>query len=557
MQNEIWEDWNIERRSLTSRIDRLRGSVSEQTIKNTEERYNTICSITTIDELKWEIQRCFPENKHKVIREFFIEHPVCWSDIQRKIHALKKYDNERKRWYIEDDKLGEIYASFLIRGRRNDVWEKIRTLLPDTISENQDLIIFAWAQPSLLDEGWFMFSHISAKNRKWHIRKLISYGMISNIDNCTYDDLDKHIPIILPKLLRYIKEILGKSIHLSYCKTLDDIVKALDKMMASWHGEQRENAFRIIQSFHAWSSIEDIERFHNLAQEKIEYIPKKLKEIWITINGGGEKIEHNDAIIHKAEVIFQWKHYHIEWRVKTVKSILQKMWETEEYTNKDAIRDMLWIFFIWPDSTTPEEKRSIITKFGILMQDFWYLLKDKWWLGDEIHDIQKSLSDHKKNPVHISRKVKNSTNPEFMNTSISGFMSISGTILGTEIQFSNESSALWKKKDDKIYKPKWMFKVIMRGTKFATPKECYDIINERIKAGNLKELGYNDINTMILAYIEKEKFLIPYVSENAKELLITHVGREEEFKEKFPDMERCTLESPLYHNVVRYISGVR
>ena len=31
----------------------------------------------------------------------------------------------------------------------------------------------------------------------------------------------------------------------------------------------------------------------------------------------------------------------------------------------------------------------------------------------------------------------------------------------------------------------------------------------------------------------------------------------EEFKEKFPDMERCTLESPLYHNVVRYISGVR
>ena len=46
------------------------------------------------DQIKQEIYKCFPENKHKVLRDFFVEHPVCWTDIQRKIHAFRKHDNE-------------------------------------------------------------------------------------------------------------------------------------------------------------------------------------------------------------------------------------------------------------------------------------------------------------------------------------------------------------------------------------------------------------------------------------------------------------------------------
>jgi ppGpp synthetase/RelA/SpoT-type nucleotidyltranferase len=36
----------------------------------------------------------------------------------------------------------------------------------------------------------------------------------------------------------------------------------------------------------------------------------------------------------------------MEFRLKTIRSILQKMWETEEYTNENAIRDMIGIAFI-------------------------------------------------------------------------------------------------------------------------------------------------------------------------------------------------------------------
>ncbi len=557
MQNKSVEHNTDEEGSLTSRIDQLRWSISEQTIKNTEDRYSKICSITTLEQLKWEIRRCFPKNEHKIIRDFFIDHPVCWTDMQRKIHAFKKYDNEKKRWYIEDQHLWDIYASFLIRGRKSDIWEKLRVLLPVAVTENQELMIFAWAQPSLLDEWWFMFSKISSRNRKWHIKKLISNWLIRNLDNFTYENVGDYITTILPKLLSSIKEIFGKNIHLTYCKTFDDLVRTLDKMLASSHGEERENAFRLIQSFHAWSSIEEIERFHTLAREKIEQIPRKLKELWFIIEWDPDIVSHNDATIYQSRVNYQWKSYRIEWRVKTVKSILQKMWETEEYTNKDAIRDMIWISIIWADDTPLDEKKNIIIRFWKLMPDFWYLLKDKWWLWDELQSVTKSLKEHKKNPVHVSFKLKDTSNPHIKNTSISGFVSLWWENLWTEIQFSNESSADWKKKDDQVYKPKGMLKVLMRGPKFATPKDCYDLINERIKPGTLAELRHDSINSMILSYIENENFLIPHVSEGAKELLITCIAKEQDFKIRFPNMQRCNKWDKYYSKVKNRISQLK
>jgi len=60
----------------------------------------------------------------------------------------------------------------------------------------------------------------------------------------------------------------------------------------------------------------------------------------------------------------------MEWRVKTVRSILQKLWETEEYTNKDAIRDMIGVSFIFPDRIPVEEKKYFIIETGKLMPNF-------------------------------------------------------------------------------------------------------------------------------------------------------------------------------------------
>ena len=78
-------------------------------------------------------------------------------------------------------------------------------------------------------------------------------------------------------------------------------------------------------------------------------------------------------------------------------------------------------------------------------------------------------------------------------------------------------------------------------------------IFQRIKAGTLRELGHDNINSMIMWYIENEKFLIPYISENAKELLITNISEEDEFIEKFPNMKKSSPWDTHYEKVRSYI----
>jgi hypothetical protein len=53
------------------------------------------------------------------------------------------------------------------------------------------------------------------------------------------------------------------------------------------------------------------------------------------------------------------------------------MWETEEYTNADAIRDVLGMAIIYPDETPVGDRVDIISTFATLMPNFGYILKDK------------------------------------------------------------------------------------------------------------------------------------------------------------------------------------
>lgn len=548
-----------ERRSMTSRIDRLRWNASDELVMETKERYDKICSLTPIEKLKWEVWEYFPGPKNKVLRDFFVKHPVCWTDLQRKIHAIKKYDNREKYWFIEESKIWEIYSCFLIRERQNDIWEKLRSILRSSIIENQRFLKFCDSQPSILDEWWYMFSKTSIKNRKWNIKKLISTWVFQNIDNCNdFESIKNLVPILLPKILKYIKDIYWKTIRIpiDHSKTFDGIVNAVEKMINSNHGWERENGFRIIQAFFAWSSIDDIEKYHNLALEKIGDMPKQFKKIGIDVIWSIAIESHNDATIYSSSILFQWKTYRAEWRVKTVKSILQKMCETEEYTTKDAIRDMIGISIIYPNNTPFEEKKNVIIATGKLMPNFGYLLKDKWWLWDKIYEVESALQKQWKNPVHVSFKLEDTSNPEISNSSTSGYMSIWWVSIWTEFQHMEESAAQWKKEDDKKYKPKGMITVLMRGPKFSTPKDCYDLLNERIKPGRLKKLWFIDINAMIIHYIEEEKFLIPYISENGKELLFTCKGKEKAFKERFPKVEKCLPWHTYYENARKYIEGI-
>lgn len=150
-----------------------------------------------------------------------------------------------------------------------------------------------------------------------------------------------------------------------------------------------------------------------------------------------------------------------------MKSILQKMWTTEEYTNADAIRDMLAMSITWADDTPEKKKENIASTLLSLMPDYGYLQKNRGALTEEsVREIHKRAVDKKKMPLYQTSKRGNSTHENYTSASYSGYTKIGDVNVGFEIQFSDEKSMKWKKADDKRYKPKDAILGFVRGPKF-------------------------------------------------------------------------------------------
>lgn len=148
----------------------------------------------------------FPGKKNEVLRDFFKSHPVCWIDLLRKLHKYRK-NNSEDEWHIEKEHIEEIYKTFLIRGRKNDIGKKLRDVLPDAITENQNLLEFASKQPSLLDSGGYAYTKLPKSTRMKTTPRLIYMGLYQNIDSYTHGNKDEHFRKVFPKLLQYLKEI--------------------------------------------------------------------------------------------------------------------------------------------------------------------------------------------------------------------------------------------------------------------------------------------------------------------------------------------------------------
>ena len=190
----------------TELIDSLRESKSIRYGEKMQRIVEKILESEDKNAIEHKLLEIFPDNKHKVLREFFMDHPVCWSDLLRKRHKYRKNDRDDE-WYIEEEHIEEIYKTFLIRGRKNDIGKKLRDVLPDAITDNQDLLEFASKQPSLIDSGGYAYTKLSRSTRVKTTPRLIYTGLYQNIDNYTHGNRDEHFRKVFPKLLHYLKEI--------------------------------------------------------------------------------------------------------------------------------------------------------------------------------------------------------------------------------------------------------------------------------------------------------------------------------------------------------------
>lgn len=515
-----------------------------------------IQEIDVLSGLELSIQKYFWWNKYRYLRNFFLHHPHTYKDLIRKVHKHREYRNGK--WSIPEEKMKDIATLFLVRNRQSDLWKVVNEHLA-LIRDNWKFTEYCSEQPSILDYSAYQFSRIPSKKRVHDTEWLIKGWLIQNIKGCHEENVHTYFSGACKPILQYVETIFWiYTQDLQYCQTQKSLSDALNRLL-DWGWKDRKKWWKIVQAFHAWGNVVEIEKVYMEAVGKVEKMPEKLKSIGITAWKVYTSTSPDWVRVFSTESELSWQKISLSWRVKTPKSILQKMWETEEYTNADAVRDLIWLSVTYPDDTSEEEKQKIMVLFWKIMPHYGYILKNKGELSAPdwtLEKLEEELKKQKKSPLYTSSDLWDSTDPRLRNASMSGFSQVGWMNVGFEIQFGTKSAMEWKKKDDLKYKPRSAILALMRWPKESTPQEIYNLLNKRLSPWDLQKLGYTTINEFMLDLVEGDnKFLIPYLSKDERIVLFTTPKYEEKFLDLWNDDKLRKLDKP-HEWVRRYIKSL-
>lgn len=458
--------------------------------------------------------------KTKKINEFFNNHPQVFTDLIRIIHTHRLNNKQYGGWHIPIEKIPEIQQAFIFRWRTADLGKTIPDFI-DLVVNNPKFISFCSEQNSLLDIWSYDFSLIPEKYRKDLIKKLIISWLTTNIPWCDETNIEEIFPRTKERIFYFLENIYGTYVgDIAWTQTLDQLINGLDKLFKTNKGSNRKRAWKVIQAFHAWGDIINIEKRYAKTIEILPQIPKKLKSIWMEIDLTNIKEEENHqwVKIYKAHFMHNGHKIEVSWRAKTPKSMLKKSWEKEEYVNKDNIRDSIWIAFVYPDEMSMSDIEELMRKWSNMYANYWYILEDKWEL--DIDTFERVAKESRKKPLFKSSKLWKNTN--LRNANQSWFTSFRYNewyeAIWIELQYSKKTSMEWKKKEDSIYKIKGAIDATMRWAQQASPQEIFDALTREMPEESLKDicdpdnsdnLNIKTYNDLIL-YLIYKKIIHPY-----------------------------------------------
>ncbi len=500
------------------------------------------------------------------LKPFFIQFPNAWYDLKRKLHKYGEYGFVWgvKRWHINGDNEELILSTFLRLNREDDTWETIRKNIHEEIFSNQKLAEQTQREPSMLDTSHTDIIGIRSHQQVSFLQKMIMVGLETNNTLEWWYNTEKLFKELFHPILGYLHSIFGIKFpdHIRNSKNIYELAKFLQPLIwgktSKDKGRNWKNAWMLIKAFRAWGSLWDIREKNAQTKLLVTNVPSKLKEIGAHITNVIPKTERviknekeEESTIFQGDVKIKLNSgidfsCKIEYRAKTVRSILVKMWESEDYNTVDALRDMLWIAIIWPDSTSEETKLEIIQKFTDIMPSYGYMFKNKWLLWS---DSQKKLKqyfkqDTSKRPLGTSLKMKKKSDPRLNNVSLSGFTSINNitgsendkVTMWCEIQFYNQSGYDFWKTEHYQFDPKKIISAVCRWSYFITPHQVFNIIKEEIPDIVFKTILKSNIKKEFINYI-KNWSLIPYMINN-NEVIFTTKDYESWLQDKFKGAQK-------------------
>ncbi len=532
-------------------IDSLRWK-NQYLQRNTQEHVDKIMAVRWKVDLREILRQYLPTKYTKVLTNHFSRFPSSWFDLMRKLCKYRKNDSTLG-WHIDAKDVWKILEVLLVRWRKKDIGADLVEAVRVWILGDQNIIEFASKQTSILDSSWHSFAQLPANQRQASIMTLIEVWLTNNIDKCNAWNIDsEYFPDVFPRILHYLEKIFGKKYPaLAHCKTRWYLTQELQKMFKSG---DTEDAWMIIQAFHAWARVLEIEELCRDAERKIPKLPKVLQGIWLNISHQHSKLSTTWVTIYYAELTSEGETYDMSWRVKSPESILQKMWQKSDYNNVDAMRDIIGMNIVYPDKTSATEKRKLLHKFAWIMPNLWYLIKNK---GEVLSIAFLEWDNLTKTPLWSTEERSDVTSEDMENMSVSGFIQIAWSAFGCEVQFSKASVAKNKSKEDPYYKVRGAMTALMRWPKYRMPSEIFALLSERVNIPYIKSLGMRNLWDLIWQMIADD-YLIPYTQNGKKELVFSFKGLGGYFEKAFPDMKRIDSSQGttyLYHALRSYVKN--
>lgn len=469
------------------------------------------------------------------IRNFFTQHPTRWTELCGILKSGIAYGGRTGQDISFDQGVYEndVYALFLIRDRESDMGNRIKDSIDTEIFHNIPLLRYAEKRNSILDVPAHHLSVYSEGNMK----SLISQGLIESIEGCKYENVDTYIKTVLPKMTQYLPEVFGqeKTTYFDFSdkRNLQELTKTILSNIKNEnytkYGARRRDIMRIIKSFHAWGNIDAIEEAHEIAKEYAhpDNITALLRRVGIKLTD-----YHNipgNIVMYKGKIQINGKEFEFYWRAKSMKSILQKLWQTAEYGNYEALRDFLGMSVVVSDDTDDETIANITRTFSKIMPNYGYIVKNRNMIPAERLNIELR-KNRVKRPISPAGRSGHTTSAHLQNIALSGFSKIKDQehACGTEVQIIRQSGFDWKKKEDPYYKVKGIIELMTRGEFFITHNQLKISLDKRISRDDLEKINealqmihenesftpFQDMDHLI-QYIVHQGIVIPYRYQNA------------------------------------------
>lgn len=334
-------------------------------------------------------------------------------------------------------------------------------------------------------------------------------------------------------------------------KDFDTVGTILRDAMMQWWTPYRDATF-FIKILYAWGDLPKIKE-----AQKEAIVAQDAFFIFLNSQGGkceeenrGEKTSKKAAIETKETIHREFtytytfengkqKKIKITSRVKSVESILIKLFADEHYGDIDALNDLLGIRMFLGELDN-DEKTEIIHHFGKFMGKNSAIFKNKWYLDnnqfDALKERWKTLNSV---PIGIESRLKGRSSLEYKDCKYSGYLleKIHKNQVGTEVQFfdTEDEPNPTGVAHHSILDAKKIIQWWYRGAHIITGKQISEVIRLRCfrEDNSWLEFGkiFQEIYTTLVPYVEPAMRL-----HDDAQIAFAVKGYEELIHEEFPSM---------------------